>query len=212
MDNAIYKAVKIFSKSVRIDSFKELSDIANYITIASLALFYLDNGILIGRYSIGDDKKPVFQFDEDQLTDLNILNRQYPPIESIQKMRIFNNNEELLIWRSIKNGVLMHSGRFRLDYDKNDIDGLKEINAIYSNQVLFGTKIALRKNKNFITLLEDRGVKIILPNTDKNGGFKVDDGKSRIAIKTCNYVGFSGIYECQATYVDSRFVDFVQLS
>ena len=212
MNNNAHTAVKIFSKTLRISHIKDFSDIISCITMPSLAVFYLDNGILIGRYSIENGKNPAFQFDEEQLKDLNISYGQNPPIDSVQKMRIFNKNEEFLIWRSIKSGALTHSGRFRSDYEQNSDDGCEQINVIYSNQILFGTRIIKRNNKNFITLVEDRGVKIILPDSDKNDGFKVDDDKKRIAIKTCNYIGFEGIYNCQATYIDSRFVDFVQLS
>ncbi len=211
MNNNVHTAVKKFSKTVDINQFKDFSDVGDYITAPSLAVFYLDNGILIGRYNIENDKSYEFQFDEEQLKDLNMSIGQNPSIESIQKMRIFNENEEFLIWRNIKCGTLTHLGRFRIDYEQNGDDGREEISVIYSNQVLFGTRLVARNNKNFITLAEDRGVKIILPDTDKNGGFKIDDKKSRIAIKTCNYIGFGGIYECQATYIDSRFVDFVQL-
>ena len=212
MNNNVHTAVKIFSKTCKIDQFKDFSDVGSYITAPSFAVFYLDNGILIGRYNIENDKSFSFQFDEEQLKDLNIPFGQNPFIESIQKMRIFNKNEEFLIWRSIKLGTLKHSGRFRTDYEQNADDEREEINVIYSNQILFGTRIVARSNKNFITLVEDRGVKIVLPDSNKNYGFKVDEDKMRIAIKTCNYIGFEGIYNCQATYIDSRFVDFVQLS
>ena len=209
MNQKTHKAVTIFSKRTKIDAFKDFSDIAGHITRPSFTVLYLDNGILIGRYSIGSNTASSFQFDEEQLKDLNITPGQLPEIDSIQRLRIFNENEEFLIWRSVRCGEVTHSGRFRSDSDSDD--GREEIRVIYSDQVLFGTHVVKRSN-GFITIKEDRGIKIILPDSDKNGGFKVDSHKNRIAIRTCNYAGFGGLYKCQATYIDSRFVDFVQLS
>lgn len=206
------KAVKIFSKIDQVDNFEDFSKIAEYMTQPSFAVFYLDNGILIGRHDINGHENATFQFDEENMKELNIEPGQNPDIVYIQKMRIFNANEELLVWRTIKCGSVMHKGRFRSDREFNHEDKCGGgVYAIYSNQVLFGTKVGKRIN-GFITVKEDRGVKITLPDLNKNGGFAVDNGKNRIAVRTCNYVGFGGPYGCQASYVDSRFVDFVQLS
>lgn len=213
MNQETHKVIKIFSKRIKIDAFKDFSDMAGHITRPSFAIFYLDNGILIGRYGISSNSVPSFLFDEEQLKYFNITPGRLPYIDSIQRMRIFNESEEFLIWRSVRRGGITHAGRFRSDGDRPGGDGCEEVSVIYSDQVLFGTQPDKNKKSNgFITIKEDRGVKVTLPDFDKSGGFTVDAHMNRIAIRTCNYIGFSGPYGCQATYIDSRFINFVQLS
>jgi CRISPR-associated protein (TIGR03984 family) len=114
----------------------------------------------------------------------------------IQKIRIFNQEQELYIWKT--NNIL--KGRFRKDNQGNN-----KIEYIDANQILFGTK-SKNLDNGFIKLSEEkRRIKLTIPN--KN--FKVNDEKKRVSIQTRNYIDYNEI--CQANYIDVRFVDFVQL-
>jgi CRISPR-associated protein (TIGR03984 family) len=138
---------------------------------------YLDYKVLIGKYTNGSF--PFFN------------NEQIEP-KFIQRIRIFNQNEELMLWRS--EGKL--KGRYRKDNDGNKID------VVDNDQVLFGTKA--EEINGYTKLTEERGTEIIIPFKDiiLDGNKKED----RIKIKTRNYIGFNEIH--QATYIDSRFVEF----
>ena len=114
----------------------------------------------------------------------------------LQKIRIFNESEELYIWKS---GDIF-KGRHRKDGDEAGV----EMNIIEANQVLFGTEIKERFENGFIKISENRGTELILPDNN----FILDDKKNRIAIKTRNYIDFENSI---ATYIDTRFVKFEQL-
>jgi len=80
----------------------------------SFVVAYLDYKVLIGKFTNGS-----FSFFNNETIEPNIL----------QRIRIFNKNEELLLWRS--EGIL--KGRYR-----KDDDGV-EVWAVDNYQVLFGT-------------------------------------------------------------------------
>lgn len=154
----------------------ELEDIENYIRYDSFAVVYLDNEVLIGKYKRG------FSFYEDKVIEKRFIKR----------MRIFNCNEEFLLWRS--NGIL--KGRFRTDDEGDDID------CVEANQIIFGTDVEYKNDHTILT--EQRGTKIIIP-----GIWKANNNKLRVAIQTRHYIGYK--YDYQASYIDARFVEFVQL-
>ncbi|MGV8122529.1 MAG: CRISPR-associated protein Csx19 [Candidatus Xenobiia bacterium LiM19] len=141
----------------------------------SLVVAYLVNKVIIGRF-----QPPGFVF-----KDNNDFLPQY-----VLKMRIFNENEELFLWR--QQGVLR--GRHRID------NGGTSTTVIDARQVLFGTEADTRDSWTILT--EDRGTIIELPFTD----LSVDIHKNRIFIRTRNYVNFNDLG--QATYVDCRFLGF----
>jgi len=87
-------------------------------------------------------------------------------------MRIFNQDEELRLWRS--EGKL--KGRYRADNEGEETDFIE------ANQVLYGTKAEYRNNYTILT--EQRGMKITLP-----GNWMADNKKLRVAIKTRHYIG-----------------------
>lgn len=113
--------------------------------------------------------------------------------DRVQRMRIFNEERELYVWRT---GYTL-KGRTRED-NKGD-----EIFTIDAKQVLIGTRKENLCN-GFCKVSEDRGFELTLPDFD----FEMPEGENkRIAVLTRNYIGYtqSGV----AGYEDCRFVDFV---
>lgn len=145
----------------------------------SFAVVWLDYKVLIGTWD-GKD----FQFYNNETFEDKYL----------QRMRVFNKDREMLIYR-IGNGF---KGRLRID----DKDGTgKEV--IVAKQVLFGTKKDKScKDSSYTKITEERGTSLVLPF----GGLNVDDEEKRIKIKTHNYLDYNAVN--QAIYVDCRFVSF----
>ncbi|GAK59334.1 hypothetical protein U27_06318 [Candidatus Vecturithrix granuli] len=143
---------------------------------------YMDYRVIIGRYT-----NKMFEF--YPLTNGEQITPKY-----LQKLRIFNQNEELLFWRSGQ----MLKGRHRKDGEG------EEMQVIEAHQVLFGTKKGKHSNETFTEITEDRGTSLILPFT----GFALNDATQRIFLKTHNYIGYNAVH--QATYVDCRFVGFAE--
>lgn len=158
-----------------VDSISNLDAIAELIKNDSFVVAYLDYKVLVGKYTNGK-----FSFYKDEQID----------IEYIQRMRVFNKNEELLLWRSERK----LKGRLRKDNEGS------KISAVDNDQVLFGTEA--KALGNYTLLKEERGTEIIIPFTN----IAVNPTKDRVKIKTRNYVGYNEIH--QATYIDSRFVEF----
>lgn len=142
-----------------------------------IVVAYLDYAVLIRNYI---NKEIVFMKDE----------QPFDP-KFIQKLRLFNRNMELFIWRTDDNW----NARLRKDTDTET--GLPVIEA---NQLLFGTTAKL--TNGFTLLTEDRGTEVMLPFEIKN----VDTGKNRVKIKTRNYISYNEIG--QAGFNDCRFVEF----
>lgn len=153
----------------------DLNEIKNIIKTDSFVIAYLDYKVLVGRYTNGS-----FSFYDDEQIKL----------EFIQKMRIFNKTEELLLWRNA--GSLI--GRLRRDSEG------EEVFAVDNEQVVFGTHSENLVDYSLLT--EERGTELILPFNN----LSVDEKRNRVKVKTRNYVEFNKIH--QATYVDNRFVDF----
>lgn len=168
----------------------ELSDFVSLETLANsrfgdtgFGVFYLDNEVLVGKY---DGKKFYFYGDKT------------PNPRFLQKMRLFNPDKELLLWR-IKWET--DSGNFasRLRADKEG----KEIEAVDAWQLLWGK--AIRMDEKFTKLSDNRGMEIIIPLKDAG----VNDG-DRFFIQTRNYITYEtdDPSYMQASYFDSRFVSF----
>lgn len=162
------------------------------------AVAYMDNGIFIEKLYNDDN------YNDNRFKFYNgySLNMKY-----LQKIRIFNENEELSVWRTFdpERNVIY---RFRHISD-SDINNSNSSSPFFYckdvNQMLFGTYMS-NKEEGYVELKEDRGVKIIMPDE----GFKVDADKNRIAIKTRNYIDFGRNFI--ASYIDARFLKFIQLS
>lgn len=153
---------------------------------------YLDNRVVVGRLI---DKGWSYFSQDDQ--DVTLF-----PDANIQKLRIFNKDAELFVWRTAL-------GRYKARL-RNDTKGTAQ-KAISARQILFGTK-ATMLDERFATLVEERGTQIILPLTDLGiGASEINDLKGRLCIHTRTYI--TTIEETgQATYDDVRFVEFVKYS
>jgi CRISPR-associated protein (TIGR03984 family) len=148
---------------------------------------YMDYKVLIGKYV-----NHRFIFAENDTIDADRL-------KYLQRLRIFDAEKEILIWRTEdgKGDKRSFDGRLR-------IDGEGKINPIADAcQVLWGTLAELPDN-GFIRIREDRGTELILPFSNLQG---VDDKKNRVFLKTRNYIAYNQVH--QATYIDSRFMGFI---
>lgn len=139
---------------------------------------YLDYKVLIGKYIEG---KFIFH-------DNEIFKPKY-----IQKIRIFNENQELFLWRKNEGEF---RGRLRIDGSGIDID------VVDARQILWGTKPDPSFIGEFSKISEDRGTELILPLED----IFVDNGQNRVHIRTRNYIDYNE--NEQAGYADCRFVEF----
>ncbi|RLC16534.1 MAG: TIGR03984 family CRISPR-associated protein [Deltaproteobacteria bacterium] len=172
--------IELGSASKAIDKISEgniQSVLSGIFEEKSFAVAYLDYKVLIGTW-----ENSTFLFYQGETFEN----------KHIQKLRVFNRDKEVLIWRS--NGRF--KGRLRVDENGSGTD------VVIARQVLFGTRLEKSCNGNFTEITEDRGTKIILPFT----GINIDDKQNRICIETYNYVGYNAV--CQATYTDCRFVSF----
>jgi CRISPR-associated protein (TIGR03984 family) len=147
---------------------------------------------LYHRVVIGQIKDGKFVYYQDNKNDVTLNN--------IQKLRAFNKDAELFIWRTALAGY-----KARL---KTDGEG-EEKGVVDAWQVMFGTK-AINLNDSYSILTEDRGTEIILPlcKVEINKS-EINDEKGRLCIHTRSYIG---TFEetLQATYEDVRFVEFVK--
>ncbi|MDA3942072.1 MAG: CRISPR-associated protein Csx19 [Bacteroidetes bacterium] len=109
----------------------------------------------------------------------------------IQRVRIFNEKEELHLWRS--KGLLR--GRLKVDPEDNSEE------SIDAKQLLWGTTI--KEEGDYLQLTEDRGTYLKIPKFFEG---EVDPNK-RIFIQTRNYIGYTTAHH--ATFIDCRFVKFV---
>lgn len=173
----------------------------------SYIVAYLNHTVLIGRY-----ENNQFKFHNS-----NEFEEKY-----IQRIRIFNEQEELLLWRTT-NGF---KGRYRKDKGGGSDEG-NQLDVVDACQVLWGTRSEVLSD-GFTRIYEDRGTELIMPlppqkiedflgtpldNFEVNSwqmgspeNHKVFWGGSRVAIKTRNYIDY--LPTNQATYVDSRFMGF----
>jgi len=169
--------------------------VAEYIKQPSWFVAYLDYRVVIGKYTNNTDK---FVFYPEHTNET--LEPKY-----LQRLRVFNPNEELLLWRS-DNGF---KGRFRQDGSG------EECEVIEAHQVLFGTRKGEHCDENFTEITEDRGTTLFLPFV--NFKFAKEDKQtqvqkllSRVCIKTYNYIEPNAVH--QMTYTDCRFVSFTDSS
>ncbi len=157
------------------DSFK--STVGDYFGKQNgFCVFYLDYKVLIGKYV--DEN---FRFYNNEL-----FKPQY-----IQKMRLFNGDYELYIWRR-SDGEF--AGRLRIDGKGTDTD------VVDAWQILWGTQ--MEHLGEFSKIYEERGTKLIVPFKD----ITVDNGKNRVFLHTRNYIGHNEYG--QAGYEDCRFINF----
>jgi CRISPR-associated protein (TIGR03984 family) len=179
-----YSKMKTTSTAFEVSSDAEI--LKNAPTENAWFIAYLFDCVVIGKVV---DKRFVYYKQEDK-KDVALSN--------IQKLRVFNKDAELFIWRT-------NQGKYKARLRK---DGEGEAQGVVdANQVLFGTKAEILDQKYSI-LKEDRGTEIILSLKDLGiSDSEINDGKGRLCIHTCSYIGY--IEDTQATYEDVRFVEFV---
>lgn len=167
---------KVFGEFSELEKFLSENFSAN-----GFVIVYLDYKVLIRKFENG---KIILSEEEP-----------FNP-EFIQKLRLFNNMQELFIWRT--------GGKWnaRLRTDEEGAD----VYVVEANQLLFGTK-SEDIGKGFTKLTEDRGTEIILPFKDKDFSkeFKKNE-RNRLKIKTRNYIYYNEFG--QAGYADCRIVEF----
>lgn len=147
---------------------------------------------LFHRVVIGQLKVQALDYFEKERGDVNL--------ENLIKLRIFDANTELFVWRTNLGGF---KGRLRTDGAGTSTD------VVDARQVIFGTK-AEPTGVSYMKLLEKRGTEIILPLAEIGiTDNAINDKDGRLCIHTRSYIGV--IEETgQATYEDVRFVEFVK--
>ena len=127
--------------------------------------------------------------------DFHFFNGETFEFKYVQRMRVFNTNQEFLIWRTGGGW----KGRLRIDGEGDITD------VVIAHQLLFGTRKGNLSDSLFTEIEEERGTKLILPLSnlkfDKEGFLN-----PRVFIKTHNYIKPNAIG--QAAYFDCRFVAF----
>jgi CRISPR-associated protein (TIGR03984 family) len=121
----------------------------------------------------------------------NIWNTPLTELAELVRLRIFDKDSELHIWRS--NGLLKSRRR-------NDSAG-DDVEYIIGKPLLNGT--SFKTEKTGIVATEEKGIHYHLPYPELE---ILADTKNRIVLITRNYIGYSDIG--QAGFVDCRFVDF----
>ncbi|MDD4570404.1 MAG: CRISPR-associated protein Csx19 [Tepidanaerobacteraceae bacterium] len=159
------------------DSWQGLQNsIASYIQEKAYVVAYLDYKVLRGKAYQGR-----LELYEDE--------KFYPKF--LQKMRVFNERQELLLWRQSENTF---SARLRID------DVGKDEYCVEANQLLLASKP--EQKGDWIVLKDNRGTQLYIPFDGKS----LKSEQARMAIKTRNYIDYNEIG--QAGYVDCRFLAF----
>lgn len=168
--------VKTIQSEVTAIQVKQWSELANYLRGQDYtAVLYCDDGVKIGHYREG-----AFDGANGEIKDLR----------HVQTLRIFNENEELMLKRKGNTW----SGRLRTDYLSGETIEVND-----REQILVGTS-ATTGAPGFTTISEERGACLELPLEN----ITIDDQKQRAYIATRNYIGYLETH--QASYIDTRFV------
>jgi len=122
---------------------------------------------------------------------IEFFNNEKPDYEKyLVKLRVFNKNRELLIWRSGE----IFKGRLRTDGEGKD-----KVEFIDADQILLGTKSEDCNNSEFSRVTDGKGTNFIMPFPSLN----LTD-KKRLVLTTRNYLDSNAIG--QTGIIDSRFV------
>ena len=183
----IYEIKTIYSKVERKDMDNELNNDAFIQKIKDVGKGYivcwLDYAILFGIVQNGEIK-----FYNNESPDFN---------RYLQKLRIFNENEELYLWRS--------GNKLKYRYRKDGVSEGEgnEVEYIDADQVMYGSKFEVKDD--FIEVSEKRGIRYIVPKgfIGDNLIDDINNNKKRLVLHTRNYIGYNKIG--QAGFVDSRF-------
>lgn len=166
---------------------KSNQDVLQNFTGNGWFIAYLFHRVVIGQFIDG-----ALDYFQKESGDVNI--------ENLIKLRIFDANSELYVWRTNLGGF---KGRLRTDGVGSFTD------VVDAKQVIFGTKAELI-GESYMKLSEKRGTEIIMPLADIGiSENAINDMDGRLCIQTRSYIGV--IKETgQASYEDVRFVEFVK--
>lgn len=180
-----YSKIKTVASTFEISSDTEIFQ--NAPTENAWFIAYLFHRVVIGRVIDG-------QFVYYKQTDKDVT------LSNIQKLRVFNKDAELFVWRTNKS---TYKARLRKDGEG------EEQGVVDARQVMFGTEVKPAKNDvNYSCLKESRGTEIILPLKDLGiSNSMINAEKGRLCIHTRSYIGY--IDDMLASYEDVRFVEFV---
>jgi len=152
---------------------------------------YLDYCVFIGKFNKGE----LIFYDDGAKLDLKYL----------QKLRVFNKNFELLLWKKSDSSKCSLNGRLRID-NGDDKNGYTECHATDSDQALFGERLKAL-DSDWIKLTEGRGTEIIMPKIPCLSDLAKLDGAT-IFIQTRNYIDVHKETH-HSYYSDYRLVNFV---
>ncbi|MCI4626757.1 MAG: CRISPR-associated protein Csx19 [Candidatus Magnetoovum sp. WYHC-5] len=175
---------------------KLITLIEKYIKTPSYFVAYLFSKVLIGRYN----EKKFISYDNQP----NIFPKY------LIKLRIFNENEEIYLWRKSES---IFAWRYKKDEENHEQSPCAEQSIIDVKQILWGTKVEgykCNEGSDWVCLSEERGMKLIIPfNINKFTKYnqEEDNSKNRVKILTRHYIEYNEIG--QAGYVDARMVQFV---
>ncbi|MHA1757890.1 MAG: type III-D CRISPR-associated protein Csx19 [Promethearchaeota archaeon] len=160
----------------------------NFYEIENLIVSNLDNGSIVCWQNY-------------QLLFGKILNGKLNFIKNINtnfdkhliKLRAFNNQKEILIWKQLD------KFKYRIRIDDN---GGKNQEYIDANQIIFGTRTK-SLNNGFSEVIEDRGTRLIIPSDWLQN--KQLGSNNRLILKTRNYLDYNNLG--QISIIDCRFLE-----
>ncbi|MHA1439593.1 MAG: type III-D CRISPR-associated protein Csx19 [Promethearchaeota archaeon] len=170
-----------------INSFKEIGNILKEFK-SEIITSKVDNGYLICWLN------HEILFGKIQDGNLIFFRNNLPNFdEHLIKLRVFNENKELYIWKNL-NGFKY---RYRIDQQ-----GETTYDYIDAKQIIWGTK-SKKLTEFFSEIKEERGIKFIIPSDWLNG--KSLNDNNRLIMKTRNYLSYNNLG--QASFTDSRIVN-----
>ena len=159
--------------------------ICRYIHDDSFVIAYLDFEVRIGLF-VPSVIKFIFYDGAD------------PAPRFLQKIRIFNEDRELFIWRAETRDFAF---RIRQDHpSEGNREGERDV--VDVKQAIFGTE-ASDLADGFIRLTEKRGTQVILPFSN----LKVDEKRRRVFLRSRQYLS-KNPRTFQAEYFDARMMGF----
>lgn len=187
--NIEHSAVKKYTEND--DGSVKLFTSLNFKNMKAFFVAYLDYAVHIGTW-----ENDIFHYGQWENNSFNLLNEESIPQQYIQKLRIFNKDQEFFVWRTREK----LKGRLRMDFETQDSESIE---VVVAQQALFGTKKGRKSNNGYTEITEDRGTTLNLPFENLD----VNQKENRVFIKTYNYIKYHPI-TYQASYVDCRFVNF----
>lgn len=182
--------IKTIHSKVKI---KEMNDILNNGSFIE-EIKKISNGYIVCwldyKVLFGIIQSDEIKFYDNELPDFN---------KYLQKLRIFNEKEELYIWRS--------ENKFKFRFRKDEVcEEGKQTEYIDAQQIMYGN--SFEDKGDFIEVSEKKGIRYIVPR-EFIGNINIEElsnseGKNRLVLYTRNYIGYNEVG--QAGFVDSRFL------